>query len=1076
MLFVAAMAAVLQLAVFMAAAPAGAITPTGNDSVYARGTATFYGSPGSGQSSPTVGIAATPTGAGYRTINAGGTVSAFGDATYAGSPFSFGIPSVGIATRPAGGYWTLDRDGGVQAFGGAPNFGSAPLSKPFVAIVATPDSNGYWLFNDVGGVGTVGSAGFYGSVQSVGIPKPNQPIVAAATMPTGNGYWMLTRAGGIFAFGAAQFLGSGNNSGKTFVAIALTPDGNGYWLVADDGTILSFGNATPFAPINAPQQPMAAAAATPQAGGLWVASAGLAPPGAISGTVTSGGTSVAGICVYAIDLTAPALNTTSVVFTTVTGFYKLEGLKGTSYKVSFSDCTNGLYVDQWFNNKANFPTADPVSVTRGATTPNINAALTPAGVITGTVTDEAGAAHKDWCVQVRDTHNTFVTTAHADVSGNYRAPGLAVGSYKVGFADCNVNDSEWIPQWNGGTDNEATAPSVSVAAKTVTSGVDGTLIRGGAISGTIKGSDGLPLANACVSIFDTRPDSSVSPSVTRQTNVSGFYRSPGLRTGSYLVRAVDCATGKNAPQWFRGKTTEAASDPVAVTAGSRTPANLTLKKASSITGVVKDSAGHPVANVCVSATNTDTHSNSLALGWTSVTGYYVITGLAAAPYKVHFNACYSITNTLDSPWWNGKPTSTTADLVTPPSAGARNNVNGVLHPAGSVSGVVRGPSGAVRKNVCVQAYDATAPDLLATVFTSVTGFYRINGLSSGDYKIRFGGCGNVDAFEWFNDKPTWTDADLVHVASGADTTAGAMLAAASTIHGVVSSAAGPLGGVTVELLDSDGVRVDDPVNTSPTGFYRFAGLAAGSYVVHVTMGIQFGLEQFELGLANRSTPVSVPAATSTTQNITVPLAVPGAPTGVNAVAGDGRATVNWTPPGSQGTSPISNYVVTAFDGTTALRSIVVPAPATSAVFTGLTNGTPYRFAVAAMNATATGARSALSAAVTPSLTASISPPAMTTDPMVVTFSDDVLGVTKQNVVIRIQGSSANIAGSLVCRNAVGTTVSCGTGIVRTATLTPTAPLNAAQTYTGMVNPPGVAPVRDFAAHTVTPVSANFQPS
>ena len=98
---------------------------------------------------------------------------------------------------------------------------------------------------------------------------------------------------------------------------------------------------------------------------------------------------------------------------------------------------------------------------------------------------------------------------------------------------------------------------------------------------------------------------------------------------------------------------------------------------------------------------------------------------------------------------------------------------------------------------------------------------------------------------------------------------------------------------------------------------------------------------------------------------------PSAPTGVSAAAGDGRATVRWSAPTSSGGSAIASYRITASPGG---RTVTVAAPATTAAVTGLTNGTPYTFTVAATNATSTGPSSAPSAAVTPTPTAPPPPP------------------------------------------------------------------------------------------------------
>lgn len=99
-----------------------------------------------------------------------------------------------------------------------------------------------------------------------------------------------------------------------------------------------------------------------------------------------------------------------------------------------------------------------------------------------------------------------------------------------------------------------------------------------------------------------------------------------------------------------------------------------------------------------------------------------------------------------------------------------------------------------------------------------------------------------------------------------------------------------------------------------------------------------------------------------------PDGVPGAPQGVNAVAGDGYAQVDWEAPDYDGGSSITRYTVTASPGNlqcTFTPPAFSPSPPSVCTVQGLTNGTAYTFVVTATNASGTGATSAPSAAVTP---------------------------------------------------------------------------------------------------------------
>ncbi|WP_345802859.1 fibronectin type III domain-containing protein [Microbacterium sp. AZCO] len=93
---------------------------------------------------------------------------------------------------------------------------------------------------------------------------------------------------------------------------------------------------------------------------------------------------------------------------------------------------------------------------------------------------------------------------------------------------------------------------------------------------------------------------------------------------------------------------------------------------------------------------------------------------------------------------------------------------------------------------------------------------------------------------------------------------------------------------------------------------------------------------------------------------------PAAPTGVNAIAGDGRSTVSWSAPANGG-DPITSYTITPYIGTTAQTPTTITGapPATTATVTGLTNGTGYTFTVRATNSIGSSAESARSNTVVP---------------------------------------------------------------------------------------------------------------
>jgi subtilisin family serine protease len=116
-------------------------------------------------------------------------------------------PIVGMASTPSGaGYWLVASDGGVFAFGDAVFRGSTggiSLNQPIVGMASTPSGAGYWLVASDGGVFAFGDAVFRGSTGGISL---SQPIVAMTA--TAEGYSLVAADGGLFNYGPA-YVGSG---------------------------------------------------------------------------------------------------------------------------------------------------------------------------------------------------------------------------------------------------------------------------------------------------------------------------------------------------------------------------------------------------------------------------------------------------------------------------------------------------------------------------------------------------------------------------------------------------------------------------------------------------------------------------------------------------------------------------------------------------------------------------------------------------------------------------------------------------------------------------------------------------
>lgn len=103
-----------------------------------------------------------------------------------------------------------------------------------------------------------------------------------------------------------------------------------------------------------------------------------------------------------------------------------------------------------------------------------------------------------------------------------------------------------------------------------------------------------------------------------------------------------------------------------------------------------------------------------------------------------------------------------------------------------------------------------------------------------------------------------------------------------------------------------------------------------------------------------------------------PNTVPGAPTSVQGTSNaNGQSSVSWVAPTDNGGSNITSYTVQYSTSATFASAVTTVSPVSSSspkIVTGLTNGTPYYFRVAATNAGTnggTGSYSTISAVATP---------------------------------------------------------------------------------------------------------------
>ena len=426
--------------------------------------------------------------------------------------------------------------------------------------------------------------------------------------------------------------------------------------------------------------------------------ASLAGGGQIRGTVTSAfkGTALSGASVCAKGV---ATGTYPCATTNAGGEYLISGLASDSYVVKFSyEDQKANYAPQFYAGAAQETEATHVPVTTGGGASAINAALTPGGQITGTVTGEGAGplANIEVCAGSGYPRPCTVT----DGAGKYTINDLAAGKYTVAFTPVpretnTLGSQEEIHPPTQSPYIETTYPTeVTVPNGAPVGPISAELKRGGSLEGvTIAKEGGAPLRNVYVCAAESEEAFSNYCTIS---SASGEYKLEGIPPGSYIVSFFPVAVGSGlfgigstpyAAQRYKdaelpepGSLVEVKKD---VTTGG---INAELSTGAQIEGRVTAPSGAPLAGTTVCGFPHMSSGTFIpSCGTTGASGEYAIHGLASGSYQIEFlpaEAQY-VTETYNGHFSTKAPTLLAVTRgVTYPA------INATLPIGGTITGIV----------------------------------------------------------------------------------------------------------------------------------------------------------------------------------------------------------------------------------------------------------------------------------------------------------------------------------------------------------------------------------------------------
>ncbi|MGN6220018.1 MAG: carboxypeptidase regulatory-like domain-containing protein [Microbacterium sp.] len=405
----------------------------------------------------------------------------------------------------------------------------------------------------------------------------------------------------------------------------------------------------------------------------------LAPAGSIAGVVTdTAGTPAPYTYVGVYRATAGGFpEWVTSMSTDGTGAYRVDGLAVGEYKVQFS--TMGDLLGEWYDDASDAGSATVVPVTGGSTT-TVNGELAIGAVLTGIVTDDAGAPVSDVTVMARPVGGSgggYGAMTGAD--GTYRLPGLPSGDYRVEF-DTSATAASVVGEWWNDVKTEADASVVSVTEGAVVDGISAQLADGAELSGVVSDGLGAPMTDVQVVLRDA------AGHWVRYTHTGpdGSYVIRGVDAGSYrLSYSAQVGQGSTTLQeWWNNAPDFSSSDEVSVApatdiAGldvvlSVDDGSVLDTNSASLSGTVTDAAGNPLPGASVSVEGIDIGDGFQA----GPDGSWSMTSLPAGPYRVSFSAV--IDGTLVTEWWENAADRDSATVIDLASAEQRSGIDAVL--------------------------------------------------------------------------------------------------------------------------------------------------------------------------------------------------------------------------------------------------------------------------------------------------------------------------------------------------------------------------------------------------------------
>ncbi|MDQ1656156.1 MAG: hypothetical protein QOD41_1239, partial [Cryptosporangiaceae bacterium] len=479
---------------------------------------------------------------------------------------------------------------------------------------------------------------------------------------------------------------------------------------------------------------LAAVTACVLAAAVMTADPASAAGGVLGGVVTDAttGAPVADVQVSVLKIVTDHGGQTTQVVTSVNtdadGRYSATGIPaGTAYKVELS---RDGYVDEYSHDQHSPFDADDVTVPG-----TLNEALTPAGQLTGTITDETGAPATSGYVGAAPLFSNSLATfgsATVGTDGTYTMTGLVPGRYQVSISTDGRPD-----QYLHGTYDQERAAAITVATGPNTQNEQLLPKPSGIVTGTVT--DNItkkPLKGICVEfqgrIHPATPGASC-------TGADGRYQFTGVAGQPAYLTASDRSRVYVSDEKYPVQTADAQT--LVKDIAMERAGQLSATMVDAVTGKVVGPAG----GVCLDAGTQDPAGPGQGVCPAKADGKVLMTGLKAGAYTLMVDVGGTGRPGSYGIGWVKRDGTTTPDkalarVVTVVSGKTTAAGNVKLAKSATISGVVTDKvTKKPIKDVCVGVgtYSTHFPGFsILGACTDAAGKYSLGGLGPGGWPLQ----------------------------------------------------------------------------------------------------------------------------------------------------------------------------------------------------------------------------------------------------------------------------------------------------------------------------------------------------